>query len=67
MCSPKAPKVQPVKEETIAAPTVADASVQRAGNIQKNKTAALAKKNIKTTARGLGDPAVTEKKRLLGE
>ena len=54
MCSPKAPKVEPVKQETIAAPTIADASVQRAGSAQKNKTAALAKKDIKTTARGLG-------------
>ncbi len=67
MCSPKAPKVEPVKQETIAAPTIADASVQRAGSAQKNKTAALAKKDIKTTARGLGDPVITEKKRLLGE
>ena len=47
MCSPKAPKVEPVKQETIAAPTIADASVQRAGSAQKIKRRLLQRKILK--------------------
>jgi hypothetical protein len=53
--------------EEVAAPTYADASVSKASTNTRNKTAALAGRDTKTTARGLGDTATTQKKELLGE
>lgn len=68
MCStPKAPKVENTPVETVATPTLADASVSKASTNTRNKAASLASRNIKTTARGLLDEATTQKKGLLGE
>lgn len=69
MCStPKMPSLPaPVTQETIAAPTTADASVSKASSAQRNKVASLAGRDIKTSARGLSDKAQTNKKQLLGE
>lgn len=69
MCStPSAPSYTPqsTQTENVAAPTYADASVTKSSTATRNKTAALAGRDIKTTARGLGDEAATEKKELLG-
>lgn len=67
MCStPKMPDVQSVTE-AVATPTLADADVTKAKTAQRNKTAALASRDIKTSARGLSDEASTKKKKLLGE
>ena len=68
MCStPKMPAVQKASEEQIAAPTYADAAVTKAGANTRNKTAALAGRDTKTSPRGLGDTANVKKKELLGE
>lgn len=71
MCStPSAPDYTPpaqVQQEQVAAPTYADASVTKASSSTRNKTAALAGRDIKTTARGLGDETETQKKTLLGD
>lgn len=68
MCStPSMPAVQPAKQQEVAAPTYADASVSKASTNSRNKTAALAGRDTKTSARGLGDTATTQKKELLGE
>lgn len=69
MCStPKIPST-PANSSTqeVAAPTYADASVSKASTNTRNKTAALAGRDTKTSARGLGDNATTQKKELLGE
>lgn len=67
MCSPKAPKAQVQEPQQVATPTLADANVTKSSKGTKNKTAALANRNIKTSARGLTDEATTSKKGLLGE
>ena len=70
MCStPKMPAVAQAAapQEQVAAPTYADASVSKASTNTRNKTAALAGRDTKTSARGLGDDANTKKKELLGE
>lgn len=68
MCStPKMPSATATTTEEVAAPTYADASVSKASSNTRNKTAALAGRDTKTTARGLGDTATTQKKELLGE
>lgn len=69
MCStPKTPAAPaPVSSETVAAPTMADASVSKASTAQRNKAASLAGRDVKTSARGLSDEAQTNKKSLLGE
>jgi len=68
MCStPKMPSTATQVQEPVAAPTYADASVSKASAKTRNKTAALAGRDIKTSARGLGDDANTQKKELLGE
>lgn len=67
MCStPSMPSVN-TEQKDIAAPTYADASVTKASSNARNKTASLAGRDIKTSARGLGDEATTKKKELLGE
>lgn len=67
MCStPKMPAVQS-NTETIATPTAADASVTKAKTAQRNKTAANAGRDIRTSARGISEDATTNKKKLLGE
>lgn len=67
MCStPKMP-VAETKTETVATPTLADASVSKASTNSRNKAASTANRNIKTSARGLLDDADTQKKGLLGE
>jgi len=48
----------------IATPTYADASVSKANLAQKSNSS---NRNVKTSARGLLDEAVTTKKGLLGE
>lgn len=67
MCTPKMPKVEQQKQEIIATPTVADASVAKSRRNAQKKTASMSGKDIKTSARGLGEEAVTTKKKLLGE
>lgn len=70
MCStPKMPSTNTnnTVTETVSTPTLADASVSKASANTRNKTASLASRNIKTTARGLLDDAPTSKKGLLGE
>lgn len=69
MCStpsiPSAPAAN--TEKQIAAPTYADATVSKASTNTRNKTAALAGRDTKTSPRGLGDTANVKKKELLGE
>lgn len=68
MCStPKAPSANNDAPQQLATPTLADASVSKASSNTRNKTASLANRNIKTSARGLTDEATTTKKGLLGE
>lgn len=68
MCStPKMPAAEEAKTEQVATPTLADASVSKASTNTRNKAAATAGRNIKTSARGLLDEADTQKKGLLGE
>lgn len=68
MCStPKIPSTKPQEQPVIAAPTYADAQVTKASAKTRTKAAALAGRDIKTSARGLGDEAKTQKKELLGE
>lgn len=70
MCStPKAntSAVDNTPVQTVATPTVADASVSKASTNTRNKAASLATRNINTTSRGLLDDANTQKKGLLGE
>ncbi len=57
---------QTTQKQEVAAPTYADAAVTKATTATRNKTAALAGRNIKTSARGLSDDANTDKKNLLG-
>lgn len=67
MCStPNIPSANTVTPEAIPAPTLADASVQKAGANTREQTAALAGRNVKTTALGLSDDATTQKKTILG-
>lgn len=68
MCStPKMPSAtSTATQEQVAAPTYADASVSKSSTATRNKTAALAGRDIKTSPRGLGDDAATNKKELLG-
>ena len=67
MCStPKMPAV-PGNTEVVATPTAADASVTKAKTAQRNKTAANAGRDIRTSARGISEDATTNKKKLLGE
>lgn len=67
MCStPSVPSASSTTTEQVAAPTYADASVSKSSTATRNKTAALAGRDIKTSPRGLGDEATTEKKELLG-
>ena len=55
-------------QEQPASPTAADASVTKAAASTRNKTAALAgRRDTKTSARGLSDGAISQKKSLLGE
>lgn len=69
MCStPKMPTpASTATQQEVAAPTYADASVSKASTNTRNKTAALAGRDTKTSARGLADSATTQKKELLGE
>ena len=65
MCSaPKMPKVQSKVEPAIAAPTYADAAVQKAGANTRKQGAALFNQNIRTSALGLTDGAVIKKTKL---
>ncbi len=67
MCStPKMPAVSS-NTEVVATPTAADASVTKAKTAQRNKTAANAGRDIRTSARGISEEATTKKKKLLGE
>ena len=67
MSSPKMPAVQSTsQQEQIASPTYADAAVTKASAIERNKAAALAGRNIKTSARGLNSNSDKEKQNLLG-
>lgn len=69
MCStPSVPTVPATTTQPqIAAPTYADASVSKASTKTRNKAAALAGRDIKTSPRGLGNSSETKKKELLGE
>lgn len=68
MCSPKTPSVAATTAtEPIAAPTYADADVQKAGTNTRQQKTATVNKNIKTTALGVLEDAKTAKKTLLGE
>ncbi len=55
------------QQEQIASPTYADASVTKATANTRNKAAALAGRDTKTSARGLSDESEKDKNRLLGE
>ena len=59
--------VPQTQSEPVSSPTYADAEVTKASTIERKKQAALAGRNIKTSARGLNDDAKTDKKNLLGE
>lgn len=61
------PVVQTTQQQEVAAPTYADAQVTKASTIERSKKAALAGRNVKTSARGLSDEAKTDKKNLLGD
>lgn len=70
MCSTPKVNTKAVDEtpvQTVATPTMADASVSKASTNTRNKAASLSTRNINTTARGLLDDANTQKKGLLGE
>lgn len=69
MCStPKMPSTSTTtKQEAIQQPTQADAAVSKASAIERTKTASLAGRDTKTSARGLADTATNKKKQLLGE
>ena len=65
MCStPKIPTIQTSKEPAIAAPTLADAAVQKAGANTRRQSAALFNENIRTSALGLTDSAAVKKTKL---
>lgn len=68
MCSPSTPSAAaaPV-QEPIATPTYADASVEKAGSNTRQQKAALANRNVRSTALGVTEDATTKKKTLLGE
>ena len=68
MCSPKIPDNNKISfnNAQVAAPTYADAKVTKGTSNIRNRAAALAGRDIKTTTRGLSDSAVTDKKELLG-
>ena len=52
MCStPKMPTPATTTQQTVAAPTYADAKVTKASTNTRNKTAALAGRDTKTSAR----------------
>ena len=68
MCStPSMPSTSTPKQEEIQQPTQADASVTKATANTRNKAAALAGRDTKTSARGLSDESEKDKNRLLGE
>ena len=68
MCStPSIPKTETKKQEEIAAPTQADAAVSKAAQGSKDKSKALAGRDIKTAPRGLAGVAAVQNKKLLGE
>lgn len=68
MCStPKIPQVDTTVQDPVAAPTIADASVEKAASNTRNQQAALSNRNVKSTALGVLDEAETKKKILLGE
>jgi len=54
------------KQEQVAAPTYADASVSKATATTRNKSAALAGRDVRTSARGLSNESDKEKRGLLG-
>lgn len=65
MCSTPSmptPVAAPTVQQEVAAPTYADASVSKATTATRNKAAALAGRDIKTTARGLSDEASMKRK-----
>ena len=65
MCGVDIPKQQQQeKEEIIAAPTYADASVQSLAVNQRKIAAKNSKQNVKTSARGVFEPAQTQKPSL---
>lgn len=67
MCSvPKIPTTKQTVQPQVA-PTYADASISKASVNTRNKAAALAGRDIKTTSRGLSDDANVKKKNLLGD
>lgn len=53
-------------QEQVAAPTYADAAVTKATTSTRNKTAALAGRDVRTTTRGLQNDSDKEKRGLLG-
>jgi len=68
MCSaPKAAAAPTAQQEPIQQPTMADAEVTKASAIERSKSEGLAGRDVKTSARGLGDEAKSRKKTLLGE
>ena len=68
MCStPKMPETDTTPQQEIAVPTQADARVSKTTTNTRNKSASLAGRNIRTSARGLAGNPQTDKKSLLGE
>lgn len=66
MCksAPVMPQPEPVE---IKHPTQADAQATKTSSVERNRTGALAGRDIETSARGLDDNAKTKRKILLGE
>lgn len=65
MCStPKMPTVSTETPDPVATPTYADAAVQKSAEKTRNQAAGQANRNIKTTALGIQDEAVTKKTKL---
>lgn len=68
MCSsPKIPSTNTKEQEEIAVPTQADAQVTKASQKQREKSKALAGRDITTAPRGLSTVAAVQNKKLLGE
>lgn len=66
MCSPnKPPKQEPIPE-AVRMPKSTDSSVRKAGSNKRRLMSGLYN-DVKTSSRGLGSAAATQKKRLLGQ
>lgn len=68
MCStPKMPAATPAPTQTVATPTLADASQTKSASAKRTQTSANAGRDIRTSSQGDESAANTKKKKLLGE